>query len=85
MIEKNRRRARSIWRTVLALGVGLGLGHVFAAEPLYMFPLDGTGEALVRPGAQPEKGIVYGRETWTKGVSGQGLDVRRHAYDQATC
>ena len=85
MIEKNRRRARSIWRTVLALGVGLGLGHAIAAEPLYVFPLDGTGEALVRPGAQPEKGIVYGRETWTKGVSGQGLDVRRHAYDQATC
>ena len=75
---------RSLMTGVLA-GVCLAGADAFGAEPLCVFPLDGTGEAVVRAGAAPAKGVVYGRETWVKGVSGQGLDVRRHAYDQATC
>ena len=75
---------RSLMTGVLA-GVCLAGADAFGAEPLCVFPLDGTGEAVVRAGAVPAKGVVYGRETWVKGVSGQGLDVRRHAYDQATC
>ena len=66
-------------------GVCLACTGVSGAEPLCVFPLDGGGEAVVRAGASAAKGVVYGRETWTKGVTGQGLDVRRHAYDQATC
>ena len=75
---------RSLMTGVLA-GVCLAGADAFGAEPLCVFPLDGTGETVVRAGAAPAKGVVYGRETWVKGVSGQGLDVRRHAYDQATC
>lgn len=74
--------------TLKRIGCALGaLAGLFAeaAEPLCVFPLDGTGEAVVRPGGRAAKGVVYGREAWAKGVSGQGLDVRRHAYDQVTC
>ena len=50
-------------------GVCLACTGVSGAEPLCVFPLDGAGEAVVRAGASAAKGVVYGRETWTKGVT----------------
>lgn len=47
-------------------------------------PLDGSAAVLGADGAELPAGVVHGRGDYLPGVSGQGLLVTRHAYDQVT-
>ena len=47
-------------------------------------PLDGSAAVLGAGGAELPPGVVHGRGDYLPGVSGQGLQVTRHAYDQVT-
>ncbi len=57
-----------------------------AATPAYYMPLEGGGspEVIGADGKVLARGVVSGKGTYTQGVTGQALDVRRHAYDQVT-
>ena len=76
---------RKLLVAAAAISAAAWSGTAPGAEPVCLFPLDGTGDAVVRADAKAANGVVYGRGAWVEGVSGQGLDVRRHAYDQVTC
>ncbi|NMA47461.1 MAG: LamG domain-containing protein, partial [Lentisphaerae bacterium] len=55
-----------------------------AAELSLYMPLDGSAAVLGADGAELPAGVVHGRGDYLPGVSGQGLLVTRHAYDQVT-
>lgn len=55
-----------------------------AAEPVFYFPLDGSGDVIGADGKKNGAAIVEGRAGYLSGVIGKALDVRRHAYDQVT-
>lgn len=55
-----------------------------AVEPSLYMPLDGSAAVLGADGEEFPAGVVHGRGDYLPGVSGQGLLVTRHAYDQVT-
>lgn len=55
-----------------------------AAEPVLYMPLDDSADVIGPKGGKIAAGIVHGRAGYQPGVIGKGLDVKRHAYDQAT-
>lgn len=68
-----------------------GLSVLFAAvllqaapEPRFHLALDGSTVWGGTDGDKVKPAVVHGASKYVDGVSGQGLDVRRHAYDQVT-
>lgn len=49
-----------------------------------MLPLDDSAEVIAPDGSKLKSGIIYGKSGYFQGVSGKALEVKRHAYDQAT-
>ena len=57
---------------------------VSAADIQYQITFDGAVKWSGRDAALAKPPVVYGASKYVDGVSGQGLDIRRHAYDQVT-
>ena len=55
-----------------------------AAQPVFYAPLDDSAEVIAPDGSKLKSGIIYGKSGYFQGVSGKALEVKRHAYDQAT-
>lgn len=55
-----------------------------AAQPIFYAPLDDSAEVIAPDGSKLKSGIIYGKSGYFQGVSGKALEVKRHAYDQAT-
>lgn len=57
---------------------------VVAAAPRLYIPLDASAAVFGEAGEELRPGVVHGRADYLPGVSGHGLNVTRHAYDQVT-
>lgn len=55
-----------------------------APEPRFHLALDGSTAWGGTDGDKVAPAVVYGASKYVDGISGQGLDIRRHAYDQVT-
>ncbi len=55
-----------------------------SAEPVVYIPLDNSAAVLGADGESFQPGVVHGHAGYVAGVSGQALNVTRHAYDQVT-
>ncbi len=55
-----------------------------AADIQYQITFDGQVKWGGRDAALAKQPIVYGASKYVDGVSGQGLEIKRHAYDQVT-
>ena len=49
----------------------------------FRIPFEGNPEVFDEKGAKISTGTEYGRVEYPAGVQGKGIDLRRHAYDQA--
>ena len=55
-----------------------------APEPRFHLALDGSTAWGGTDAGRAKPAVVHGASKYVDGISGQGLDVRRHAYDQVT-
>ena len=70
-------------RTLVSLSLLLCV-CLWGVSPVWRLPLDGTAEVLDASGKVVGAGVTHGAAKYVPGVQGQGLEVRRQAYDQVT-